>query len=501
MSRRRSEVLSSGRVRKAGFRTLAATMTIALFVLGAAVVANAATITSAGPLTNVTTSPDLNCAVNHSGDSAGEWFANTACGTLVVVGNNLFGPASIPAGGGATGSIGYIAYTPVSQTGPTGTGTSGNPFKVVTVVGLGTTGLQVTQTDTYVVGQETYRTDVVLSKAAGVAVNAIIYRAGDCFLQNSDFGLGVINGSAITCKALPTSADPNRIEQLFPLTAGQPLLRGQLQRGLDADRATPAVPGHVPLQRADRQRSGSELGVTLAAGAANTTVSSLTAFSPVGAQPLSVTKTADATPVNPSASDGYTITVSNPGAVPATLSSISDTLPAGFTYTPGSTTGVTTANPSISASTLTWNGPFTVPAATNSPGTVTLHFGVTVSSVPATYTNSATANGDGLTVVPSGPTAPIVVSGVAPPPNQPTTCVVTGLRKGPPAQQDVTVRDPDGIAVINHINVINGSTHVPTFTPGTPGPLVLTTTKINQTQRTFWEFDVTDSRGVTKHCV
>ena len=269
--------------------------------------------------------------------------------------------------------------------------------------------MQVTQTDTYVIGQETYRTDVVLSKAAGVAVNAIIYRAGDCFLQNSDFGLGVINGSAITCKALPTSTDPNRIEQLFPLTAGSHFFEAGF------DQVWTRIGQH--LQFPDTCRCAEQIdnglglswAVTLAAGAANTTVSSLTAFSPVGAQPLSVTKTADATPVNPSASDGYTITVSNPGAVPATLSSISDTLPAGFTYTPGSTTGVTTANPSISASTLTWAGPFTVPAATNSPGTVTLHFGVKVSSVPATYTNSATANGDGLTVVPSGPTAPIVV--------------------------------------------------------------------------------------------
>ena len=221
MSRRRSEVLSSGRARKAGFRTLAATMTIALFVLGAAVVANAATITSAGPLTNVTTSPDLKLLRSTTPATApasgsgtrraarSSWSATTSSAP----------PASPPVVV-RRARPGTSRYTPVSQTGPTGTGTSGNPFKVVTVVGLGTTGLQVTQTDTYVIGQETYRTDVVLSKAAGVAVNAIVYRAGDCFLQNSDFGLGVINGSAITCKALPSSADPNRIEQLFPLTAG-----------------------------------------------------------------------------------------------------------------------------------------------------------------------------------------------------------------------------------------------------------------------------------------
>jgi hypothetical protein len=32
-----------------------------------------ATIASTGPLTNITISTDLNCAVNHTGDFAGEW--------------------------------------------------------------------------------------------------------------------------------------------------------------------------------------------------------------------------------------------------------------------------------------------------------------------------------------------------------------------------------------------------------------------------------------------
>jgi hypothetical protein len=184
--------------------------------------------------------------------------------------------------------------------------------------------------------------------------------------------------------------------------------------------------------------------------------------------------------------------------VPATLSSITDTLPAGFTYTAGSTTGATTANPTISGSTLTWAGTFTVPAATSTPGSITLHFRVTVSSTAGTYLNNATAAGTGLTVVASGPTAPIQVTSST---NHPTSCVVTAVRRGPPAQQDVTVRDADGIASISNVHVINGSVQVPTFTSGNVGPLVLTATKADQSTRTFWEFDVTDSLGATTHCV
>ena len=82
-------------------------------------------------------------------------------------------------------------------------------------------------------------------------------------------------------------------------------------------------------------------------------------------------------------------------------------MPAGFTYTPGSSTGATTADPTVAANTLTWAGPIAVPPV----GTAVLHFGVTVSSTAGTYTNQATADAGADTVVATGPTAPITVGG------------------------------------------------------------------------------------------
>ena len=88
----------------------------------------------------------------------------------------------------------------------------------MTVVDLGTSGLSITQTDTYIVGLESYRTDVQISNTNQSASTVRLYTAGDCFLQNSDFGFGRVDGSAVACTA---SQDPaTRIEQLFPLTAG-----------------------------------------------------------------------------------------------------------------------------------------------------------------------------------------------------------------------------------------------------------------------------------------
>ena len=63
------------------------------------------------------------------------------------------------------------AYTPVSQTGPTGTGTNADPFKIVTVADAGATGIRLTQTDTYTTGLESFRTDVVVSNTSGVVAH------------------------------------------------------------------------------------------------------------------------------------------------------------------------------------------------------------------------------------------------------------------------------------------------------------------------------------------
>src|SRR5205085_1948522 len=80
----------------------------------------------------------------------------------------------------------------------------------------------------------------------------------------------------------------------------------------------------------------------------------------------------------------------------APLSSITDNLPAGFSYVAGSSsvnTGesdVAIGDPSQSgegSTTLTWDTPMTVPAS----GSGTLHFLVTASSTTGSYTNSAAA--------------------------------------------------------------------------------------------------------------
>jgi uncharacterized repeat protein (TIGR01451 family) len=164
-------------------------------------------------------------------------------------------------------------------------------------------------------------------------------------------------------------------------------------------------------------------------GTAGITLSSLTIFSPIGAAPASFSKTADAASTPAGGTNGYTVTVTNPGVVPTTLTSITDSLPAGFSYVTGSTTGATTSDPAVNGQDLTWTGSFVVPAATgNTPGTLSLHFGVTVSTTPGTYTNSVTGTGTGVTVIPATDTAPITVTAVAV--NHPPTVSAGGPYSG-----------------------------------------------------------------------
>ena len=111
-------------------------------------------------------------------------------------------------------------FTPVSQTGPTGSGTNADPYTIVTVVDAGTTGIRLTQTDTYTTGLESFRTDVRVDNTSGLSKTVRVYRAADCFLQNSDSGYGIadIGNGAIACATGVASG--SRIEQWFPITAG-----------------------------------------------------------------------------------------------------------------------------------------------------------------------------------------------------------------------------------------------------------------------------------------
>jgi uncharacterized repeat protein (TIGR01451 family) len=400
--------------------TLAASLTLlAGGLVAGAPPAQAATkdIASGGPLTHIWVGDTLSCQVQHAGDGVYSWYhpgqQEPTCGTrLYLAGSGaVFGPLN---------TYGRDwPWSQDSQTAVTGSGTSADPYAVVTVVdaildpsGASTdTGVQLTQTDTYVVGEESYRTDVRIDNTSGSAVDGILYRSGDCYLQDSDFGYGIhdpVNGS-VGCRA--STDEDSRVEEWVPITTGSHYYESYYNSVVSWP--TNFRGQNFPDTSDDltHQDNGTGISWSLHVGAGgHKTFSSLSAFSPTGAVPLSTSKTADDDTVAPDEQTGYTITVHNPNTSDVTLDDVTDDLPSGFAYVSGSTTDATTtdpiADPSIDSGDLTWSGPFTAPAG----GDFSLHFGVVAPSAPGNYSNQAGATAaDDYSVAPTGPTAQITV--------------------------------------------------------------------------------------------
>jgi hypothetical protein len=205
------------------------TVIVALF--GAPAAAQAQTpnqdISSTGPLEHIYLGNELSCQVDLVGDEDLSFFPPTTipgdCGTMLRVGDVSYTPNYVQHGSTATGAIpNDTPFTPVSQTPVTGTGTSADPFTVVTTVTAGTTGLTIVRTDTYVVGNRFYTSQVQISNTGAEPVDAILYHAGDCFLQESDDGFGFFDAGTggIFCSLNPNNSPPGRLIGFVPISSG-----------------------------------------------------------------------------------------------------------------------------------------------------------------------------------------------------------------------------------------------------------------------------------------
>jgi hypothetical protein len=242
-------------------------------------------ISSAGPLPNIYLNDNLACQAGHTGDAAPEFYSGTdpgACGTFLSTGSVSYGP-NVPAGSTRT------EFGPASQTGVTGTGALGSPYTVVTVVHVGGTGLDITQTDSYVVGREAYRTDIAVRNTAtsGSPVTATLYHAADCFLQDSDVGNGFHDSTSggIYCSKNIDNSPAGRVEGFVPLSAGSHYYEAGFSTVWAAITAAGAnFPDSCGCSTLQDNGAGINWALSIPA---NTTVtrSLVTAFSPTGVIP------------------------------------------------------------------------------------------------------------------------------------------------------------------------------------------------------------------------
>jgi uncharacterized repeat protein (TIGR01451 family) len=341
---RSSEPSRASRPPRRRVRWLGVASAVAASVLLAPSAAHATSqqISSPGPLASVAITDTLNCAVDYIADTHGEFFDDTACGTFLAFTDGgrtrVAGPASIPAGGRFDSS-----FAPVSQT-RGGSGTFSDPFTITTVADAvgddGTHRIRLSQIDSYIVGENAYRTTTTASSLDGAAHDLVIYKGADCYLGDSDLGYGDYDAAtgAVTCKN-STAADA-RISQLVPLTDGSNYLYanfaltwGEIRKGLPlADRLD------IPDSRVD---NGMALSwSTRVAPGQTSTVSHLTNFSPTNLRALPTSITASPDTTAPGGEVTLSVDVSNASnATAVVLRSLTLTLPSGASYITGSTTG------------------------------------------------------------------------------------------------------------------------------------------------------------------
>jgi Domain of unknown function DUF11 len=398
---------------------------------------------SAGPLRRILTSPDLGCGVNHVRDEQPSFFGDLACGTFLSSGDLTYGPASVPAGPS------HSALTAVARSLPAGAGTRANPLRVVTEAVAAETGLRIRQTDSYVVGEEAYKTSVRVTNESGETRAGQLYRAADCYLQDSDAGFGDSDADtgAVGCRSAEATEQGTvrgtRIEQWFPLTPGSHRLEaayatvwGFVAGGTPFD-DTCLCDAHLD------NGAGLNWPYSLAPGE-SATFEHLTTFSPLGRKPLVVDARVQPATVVAGGRVDYAIEVRNDNASAVGLDRVSFTLPPGFAYVPGSTQGA--GEPSAAGRVLTW----TAPGAAAAGASRTVRFGARAAVQPGAYDGEAAADpADPFSAVPTGPAARVTVTPDATPPAVDLRTPPEGARytRGAGVAADFSCTDADsGIA-------------------------------------------------------
>jgi hypothetical protein len=361
------------------------TFAFGLFSAGAAFAA-AQDIQSSGPLTDITLGDDLSCQAAYQG--VRQFYSPSSapanCGTILSVDV----PGASPQSYGLLRAAG-TAFTPVSQSAVSGTGTSQDPYKVTTVVAAGSTGLQVTQVDRYVTGQEYYSSDITVTNTASSGTQTgRIYHAVDCYLQGSDSGYGYADpaAKAVACAQNANNDPPALIEEFAPLSPNALYYEAYYSTVWSTVSAQTDLPNTCDCTTNQDNGMAIEWHYALAAGQSQT-FSMLSSFSPQGVVAPNHVITA---------TGGHTFSGNTPLGVNGPLATFTDSVPntTASDYTATVNWGDGSAA-SPGAITSNGNG-FTVSGSHtyNNAGsyTITVTIAVNGNSSQGTATDSATAN-------------------------------------------------------------------------------------------------------------
>ena len=173
-----------------------------------------ADIVSAGPLTDITVGDDLSCQVQAGGFDQFFGDAPGSCGTAIVFGGQ---------------SYGFTEDNPLNSVDPatlSGSGPAQDPYVVTTTVDAVDANsnplVTLTEVDSYVVGNDYYRTDMTVTNVSGSSItNLILYHAGDCYLNGDDDGFGFADAASgtVACSQNPENTLAGPFMAFQPITA------------------------------------------------------------------------------------------------------------------------------------------------------------------------------------------------------------------------------------------------------------------------------------------
>ncbi|MGQ9928406.1 MAG: hypothetical protein ACUVS4_16250 [Chloroflexaceae bacterium] len=157
---------------------------------------------------------NLAMAVNYEGRN--QFYADTDGGTFVQVDGVVYG--STPQAGGG---FAPRPFTPVSNSSVTGSGTAADPFKIVTEVDAGTSGVRISQVTTYVNGELRYRVAITARNTSSANRSVRIFHGADLYLNFPgnvlDSGFGFFDPPTGAVGAL--SQDRRSVQVFIPDTA------------------------------------------------------------------------------------------------------------------------------------------------------------------------------------------------------------------------------------------------------------------------------------------
>jgi hypothetical protein len=140
-------------------------------------------------------------------------------GVFVRIGTTLYAPNfGMHPCGSATGGLGAsTAWTPVSLSSVTGSGTSADPFTVTVVGDAGATGLRLTMRVTYVNGDNFFRENFAFTSSSAT-VNFNVYTGADIFLAASDSGVPFYDTTSGSPGGKDCGSPPTYTILFIPLT-------------------------------------------------------------------------------------------------------------------------------------------------------------------------------------------------------------------------------------------------------------------------------------------